>query len=38
MRDISAANTGGVISHNTAIGITEITRPIGVIGEDHDLV
>ena len=32
MRDISTAKTYGVISDNAATGITEIARPIGVIG------
>lgn len=32
MRDIADAKTFGVISNNTETGITEIARPIGVIG------
>lgn len=32
MRDIAKARTFGVISDNPATGITEIARPIGVIG------
>jgi len=32
MRDIQQAKTQGVISDNPATGITEIARPIGVIG------
>ena len=32
MRDISAAKTHGVIKDDPATGITEIARPIGVIG------
>jgi sulfoacetaldehyde dehydrogenase len=32
MRDIAAAKTYGVISDDAATGITEIARPIGVIG------
>lgn len=32
MRDIKDAKTFGVVAHNPATGITEIARPIGVIG------
>lgn len=32
MRDIKEVKTAGVISHDAASGITEIARPIGVIG------
>ena len=32
MRDISTAKTHGIISENVETGITEIARPIGVIG------
>ncbi|MFT4743213.1 MAG: sulfoacetaldehyde dehydrogenase [Yoonia sp.] len=32
MRDISTAKTYGIISDNAVTGITEIARPIGVIG------
>ncbi|WP_375282186.1 aldehyde dehydrogenase family protein [Pseudooctadecabacter sp.] len=32
MRDIKDAATHGVVGHNPASGITEIARPIGVIG------
>ena len=32
MRDIKGAKTHGIISENAATGITEIARPIGVVG------
>ncbi|MFK7902738.1 MAG: aldehyde dehydrogenase family protein [Nitratireductor sp.] len=32
MRDIGAAKTYGVVSQDSATGITEIARPIGVVG------
>jgi len=36
MRDIQGAQTYGVISDDKATGITEIARPIGVIGQGED--